>query len=151
MNERADIKLKRQPTGDYDVGFCRPPAESRWKSGQSGNPRGARKKKRKANANLDIIKLLREELLAEVGATESGKDVKIDLLRFFAKQIIADMIKGTPAHRFKLFKELMGLGVLQPNEANREVDPDAYAAFIKGLAEVTGLVVDEKGQYHEPG
>ena len=39
----AAKKQKRQPTGDYDVGYCRPPAQHRFRPGQSGNPSGERK------------------------------------------------------------------------------------------------------------
>jgi hypothetical protein len=31
---------KRTPTGDYEVGFCRPPKHSQFKPGESANPRG---------------------------------------------------------------------------------------------------------------
>jgi hypothetical protein len=39
----ARNKQKRQPTGDYEVGYCRPPARHRFRPGQSGNPTGQRK------------------------------------------------------------------------------------------------------------
>jgi hypothetical protein len=39
----ASRKQKRQPTGDYEVGYCRPPAQHRFRPGQSGNPTGQRK------------------------------------------------------------------------------------------------------------
>jgi hypothetical protein len=38
----APNKQKRQPKGDYPVGYCRPPAEHRFRPGQSGNPTGQR-------------------------------------------------------------------------------------------------------------
>jgi hypothetical protein len=38
MNRNA--RPKRQPTGDYDVGFARTPRRTRWKKGQSGNAKG---------------------------------------------------------------------------------------------------------------
>ena len=30
----------RRPSGDYAVGYCRPPKEHQFRSGESGNPRG---------------------------------------------------------------------------------------------------------------
>jgi hypothetical protein len=39
----ASRKQKRQPTGDYEIGYCRPPAQHRFRPGQSGNPTGQRK------------------------------------------------------------------------------------------------------------
>ena len=34
---------QRKPTRDYQVGYCRPPAEHRFKPGNNANPRGRRK------------------------------------------------------------------------------------------------------------
>jgi hypothetical protein len=34
----------RRPRGDYEIGKGRPPVASRWKPGQSGNPKGRPKK-----------------------------------------------------------------------------------------------------------
>ncbi|MGB8633139.1 MAG: DUF5681 domain-containing protein, partial [Xanthobacteraceae bacterium] len=39
----ARNKEKRQATGDYPTGYCRPPAQHRFRPGQSGNPTGERK------------------------------------------------------------------------------------------------------------
>jgi uncharacterized protein DUF5681 len=39
----AAKKPKRQPTGDYPIGYCRPPADHRFRPGQSGNPTGQQK------------------------------------------------------------------------------------------------------------
>ena len=40
-----DFKSKKQPTGDYDVGYGKTPKHTRWKPGQSGNRRGRPKRK----------------------------------------------------------------------------------------------------------
>jgi len=40
-----DFKSKKQPTGDYDVGYCRPPKSGQWQKNQSGNPKGRRKQR----------------------------------------------------------------------------------------------------------
>ena len=36
-------KDKHLPTGDYEVGYARPPKQTQFKPGRSGNPRGRRK------------------------------------------------------------------------------------------------------------
>ena len=48
-------KQKRQPTGDYPVGYCRPPARHCFRPGQSGNPTGQRKR-RHASTTVDELK-----------------------------------------------------------------------------------------------
>jgi len=40
---RDDFKSKKQPTGNYEVGYCRPPKSGQWQKDQSGNPKGRRK------------------------------------------------------------------------------------------------------------
>ena len=42
MND--SIKPRRNPAGDYEVGYCRPPKGSQFQKGKSGNPAGRRRK-----------------------------------------------------------------------------------------------------------
>ena len=39
----ADANAPAKPKSKYKVGYGKPPAESRWKPGQSGNPKGKKK------------------------------------------------------------------------------------------------------------
>lgn len=39
------FRPKKQPTGDYEVGYAKPPKSGQWKPGQSGYPNGRRKQK----------------------------------------------------------------------------------------------------------
>jgi hypothetical protein len=62
----APNKQKRQPKGDYPVGYCRPPAEHRFRPGQSGNPTGQRKGSR--------VKTIADELNEIASATVTIRD-----------------------------------------------------------------------------
>jgi hypothetical protein len=69
-------KQKRQPTGGYPIGYCRPPAQHRFRPGQSGNPTGQRK--------AGWVKTLADEL-KEIAATKvtiraGDKTRKVSLL-----------------------------------------------------------------------
>ncbi len=46
---------------DYEVGFGKPPAATRFKKGQSGNPKG--RPKGKANAVTEILRALEEKVV----------------------------------------------------------------------------------------
>lgn len=52
---------KRKPTGDYEVGYARPPKSGQYQKGQSGNPRG--RPKRNFTSNLCEAA---DEALAEI-------------------------------------------------------------------------------------
>ena len=54
----------KDPTIPYEVGYGRPPIESRFQPGQSGNPKGRQKRKRNLRgtttvAAVDTLKLTR--------------------------------------------------------------------------------------------
>ncbi|MGZ5825383.1 MAG: DUF5681 domain-containing protein [Croceibacterium sp.] len=46
--------------GDYEIGYAKPPAHSRFQPGQSGNPRGRKKGSRglKADLNAELASML---------------------------------------------------------------------------------------------
>jgi hypothetical protein len=139
---------KKQATGDYEVGYCRPPRSTQWQRGQSGNPRGRRRRTDKRHQ--DIVRILREELIAQVSAIDGGSEVMIDMLRFLAKQLLADLVKGNPAQRLRLFKELLALGVLQPGAEDQELDPNTVHRMVEQLAQEFQLIEDATGQYQFP-
>ena len=76
---------KRTSDGDYEVGYGRPPKSTRFKPGQSGNPRGRPK------GAKGVATVLRERLLAKVTVTERGRQRTITVL----EAIVAKLIKGT--------------------------------------------------------
>lgn len=56
--------------GDYEVGYGKPPKATRWRKGQSGNPRGRQKGSRGLKTDLH------DELNATLEITINGKRVK---------------------------------------------------------------------------
>src|SRR3546814_20339909 len=69
--------------GEYEVGYGKPPRHSRWQSGQSGNPAGAKKKPR-PNSIFDD---LREELQQKVTVREAGSEIEVTKQRAPVKAI----------------------------------------------------------------
>ncbi len=132
-DEDRNQPRKKKPTGDYEFGYCRPPVKSRWAPGQSGNPRGARKKAASRNKQ-DILNLVREEMTKEIMVTEDGKTVRMSIMQVFAKHLMNDFVKGTGPHRLRLFNRLLELGVLQPGASEHEISPIAIADLVRRLA-----------------
>ena len=65
---------KRQPKGDYPVGYARPPEHTRFPHQKNPNRRGRRKK--------DFAQLLHEALYQLVPTTGSGRRQRSRALRF---------------------------------------------------------------------
>lgn len=71
-----------------EVGPGRPPLHSRFRKGQSGNPKGRPKKAR------DIGELIDKELDQIVSVTESGKQRRLSKREILIKGLINDALKG---------------------------------------------------------
>lgn len=76
-------------TNDDDrVGYKRPPKASRFKPGQSGNPKGRPKHAR--NLKTEFL----EELSQVIRVREGDREMKISKQRAFVKALVAAAIKG---------------------------------------------------------
>ena len=74
----AEKKPKRQPTGDYAVGFARPPVANRFKKGEpSPNPKG-RPRKAVLTSEEMVQDILRARSMKEVITLADGRTI-VDL------------------------------------------------------------------------
>lgn len=74
--------------GDYEVGYGRPPKQSRWGPGVSGNPKGRKKGSRGLKTDLDAE--LRETLTIQM----NGKKVKGTTQRLMLRTLAARAASG---------------------------------------------------------
>ena len=72
----------------YDVGYGKPPKGSRWRPGQSGNPKGRPKKPK------DLETLFEDELNRSIQITENGQTIRATKREVLAKRLVADAIRG---------------------------------------------------------
>ncbi len=73
---------------DGKVGYGRPPKRTRFKAGQSGNPRGRPKK------NRSIEAMVKRELDRMVDITEGGRELRISKREAIIKQFVNRALKG---------------------------------------------------------
>jgi hypothetical protein len=81
--------MPRDLEGDYEVGYGKPPHHTRFKSGQSGNPRG------RPSGAKNLSTLLNEALNEPViVVTENGGRKRISKRQASFKQLVNEAAKG---------------------------------------------------------
>ena len=73
---------------DYEVGYGKPPCQTRFRKGQSGNPKG------RTAGDKNLSTLLSEALNEHVIITENGGRRKISKRQAVIKQIVNQAAKG---------------------------------------------------------
>lgn len=74
---------------DYEVGYGRPPKESQFKPGQSGNPRGRPKEAKGFKASLA------RELEAKITVREGDREVVMSKGEALAKRVVSMGLNGS--------------------------------------------------------
>ena len=72
----------------YAVGYGKPPQQTRFRPGRSGNQRGRPKKEKSIRERFE------RELARKVTVREDGRIRKIQTIDIWVRRIIADAIKG---------------------------------------------------------
>jgi hypothetical protein len=74
--------------GDYEIGYGKPPKSTRFRPGQSGNPRG--RTKGTANLKTDLV----AELAERIDISEGGRRRAVSKQRGVLKQLVAKALRG---------------------------------------------------------
>ena len=88
------------PSRITPVGYGRPPKETRFQPGKSGNPTGRRKGSRSVGAILNDV------FRQKIEVTENGKTRRVTALEVMARRLRNDALRGD-AKAIKLSIELM--------------------------------------------
>jgi len=108
---------KAQPDADYEVGYGRPPRHSRFKPGQSGNPKG-RPKGRK-----NISTILEETFYRPVTLTENGRKSKVPAIEAMLLGLLRKSLDGDLRAFDKLAKLIPMLQAAKEAEAGAAGGP----------------------------
>jgi Family of unknown function (DUF5681) len=92
--------MSGDPSG-YDVGYGRPPRDTRFRKGQSGNPRG------RPNGSESLARLARRVLNEKIAVRENGKRRTISKLEAVLKQLTNKGVSGD----LRAIRELLKLPV----------------------------------------
>ena len=109
---------------DYEVGYRKPPRSTRFKKGQSGNPRG------RSSGSKNLSTLLSEALNEPVTVTENGRRRKVSKRETIIKQLVNQSANGD----WRAVKML--LEILRDIEGQTEPAADEPSAFTAADEEV---------------
>ena len=103
--------LTVRPSPNYEVGYGRPPVQSRFKPGQSGNPsgrpRGSRKKPKIPALNEERLKIIvLEEAYRSIRINDADRQVSIPMAQAVIRSLAVNAAKGNQRAQ-RLFAELL--------------------------------------------
>lgn len=123
-NAKQDKALSALPVPkDYKVGYGKPPANNRFKQGQSGNPRsrprGSKNKKPALNAER-LKDIILEEAYRSIKINDGPSQVTVPMAQAVMRSLAHNAVKGnTRAQR--LFAEMVSSTEAQNSQMMREL------------------------------
>lgn len=121
----------------YSVGYRKPPVHSRFKKGQSGNPRGRPKGERNRTTILNSI------LNERVVVTDNGMRKRITKQEAVYKQLVNKAASGDPRAAQLLLSEMREIeGRIGSTPSGREIleeiDQQVFQNFLKRMRDEGG-------------
>ena len=109
--KRQKALAVRPDTAVYDVGYGKPPAATRFKSGKSGNPRGrpkgsANKAKRPALNEERMKSILLDEAYRTIKVNEGLGQISVPMAQAVIRSLAVNAVKGNQRAQ-RLFTELL--------------------------------------------
>ncbi len=100
---------KKRPTGNYEVGYCRPPKDTQFRKEHSGNPRGAPPKQQQELA--DVASVLNEPIFVN----RAGTRRKMGSFEVSVRKLVGRALKEKDLNAIQEFIRLCEtLGIMEP-------------------------------------
>jgi hypothetical protein len=110
--KRGDAASRRKSDRAYAVGYGRPPIESRFQPGTSGNPRG----RRKGSKNLKT--LIRKAMTTSISLKEGIKTRRVSKIEGVVLRQLESALKGDDRSAMAVIKMAMQMGLLEEPTSN---------------------------------
>ena len=127
--------------GDYEVGYGKPPKATRFKKGQSGNPKGRPK------GAKSFAAMAQEAFTRKIKVTTDGQRREVTIIEAILLQLANNAAKGDPRsmdRAFKLMTMIEDARSAQQAEGEHDArDPDADRAVLETFAEMFGTDSDQ--------
>lgn len=108
------------PSGDYNVGYAKPPAHTRFQKGRSGNPKG------RPRGSINVRTAMVKALQGTVTVVENGRPIKMSRPEALAHRAFAQAIKGNA----RFFDILLQTGEQWEEKAEASRQRQAEAAKV---------------------
>jgi hypothetical protein len=106
----AEHPAKHRPKGDYDVGYCKPPAEHRFKHGNNANPKG----RKKGSKNQKLV--IQDVLFEPITVREGGEIRQMSKLEAVLKKTLTQALSGDKKAAFAIIGMAQKEGFLTPEQ-----------------------------------
>jgi hypothetical protein len=124
----SEIKKTKtgKPLGDYDVGYGKPPRDTQFPKGRSGNPKGRAKK-----TEREVVDMVRDAIRRQIQVREGDQVRSAPYMELFFTDWSNKALKGTAKEKSDFYKALRENfpGALAPDEP----EPDAVSVPVKPL------------------
>jgi hypothetical protein len=119
IRNKQQIANLQGPGTDYQVGYAKPPAKSRFKKGQSGNPYGRPKgAKNKYPARQYMNSIILNEAYRTITLNEGDRKINLPMVQAIVRSLAVAAVKGQ--HRaLRLFTDLVA-GVEADNKRRND-------------------------------
>ena len=120
---------KKQYSADYEVGYGKPPERTRFRPGQSGNPKGRPRKSKNLNT------LLEQELESRITVREGDREKRLSKREAIIKRMVQGALGGDIRQLQFLFRYL-----------DSRNDPEPFRVTPEDEAEIAGLFAVLRGE-----
>ena len=127
---------KKKPTGNYPIGYAKPPAHGRWKPGQSGNPKG--RPALSGDPAENAHKLFNEQIVVPL----NGKPTRMTVGEAFVRQMMKAALAGNPTairqvlrlyEKIEEHKKTGGWTIIDARPILEENPPGHLGSFVNGV------------------
>lgn len=131
--------MRGRKSGDYEVGYGKPPIQTRFKQGQSGNVRG------RPSGSKNLATVLMKALSERVTIGENGRRRKITMREALIKQAINKAVAGNPRLIQILFNQIPILEARFEQSRAATFEPTPLPPGIVNLFEGAVRIIEEHG------
>lgn len=128
-----EVKIVHLDDDGYSVGYGKPPKDTQFKKGQSGNPEGRPRAADYADGFKNWENPLQKYLLDDIEVVMKGKTVTLPVIEVLIKSAIRKALEGSTRHLKILLDASDGLKALIQEQKRQQSSADE--AYIEAVCE----------------